>query len=832
MPLEDVDVWRWDGRPRGRMPIVRITGAGGGVTYANPVDPAGTFGPLLEGMRVRDAEAAGEGLPVTVTLQATRADAPEEPFDLVTATWSAHDVAGRQVVLGLRPGVSLRELGAARYSDIRTFVPTLSVQALDEASGGIATGAAAALSAAGDAVTLGGERVPVDAAGNVSVDGRPLARPSESADAGRVARVEVEADAGRYPDVRLLVRPLDARGEVVDGLPASAFAVAEDGAGVGFSLSANRAAPRVLFLADSSLSMPEAFRGGRSGMDALIERVRARVRGLHPDAEVEVQTTGSSLWSELAKASGAAVTLIVYATDGDLNGGDPTPDMLEALRQGPPALILDVDGELEAVRARGWGNVFDALAEATGGEAFSVTEGSSEQAEEAVVEYLSRSPVPDPHRIVYATPGAAPGTRTARVRIGGASGEATCEVPETPGLPRRLASLRVVVEVGGNKKMRVIAGYDGVGGVTQRHLDATQGALFGTHILAFEGPPPGLAQLLDDVLAAKSTYEPLEQAAARGADADGLQQALDAGLAWLPGELATLLLRTRPLSGPTFATAEEGLRTVLYTAHPTFGTNRFTTRVDILPLARGFVLAETQEEKYRRALLHSADLAVAEAELFPTSTRSLLAGKPLTRIGRSPFRDRGLPEETVSRWYELTDQIRREYPAAWVAPEAGDVVAMWTVHRRSGELLGVLPDGSGGGTREDAIQRELESLDQVVATLNLLVMAAGAAGAVSSTGGVGLSLVGAYGQQLARLYAAASMFILLMDTSGLDAAVRKALATMACEVVKNITLGVFSGAGRVAGRAVTLFGTVEGVDGAAGGRIQEWTGVENPFSCG
>lgn len=129
----------------------------------------------------------------------------------------------------------------------------------------------------------------------------------------------------------------------------------------------------------------------------------------------------------------------------------------------------------------------------------------------------------------------------------------------------------------------------------------------------------------------------------------------------------------------------------------------------------------------------------------------------------------------------------------------------------------MLADASGGGQDEARIAEELARLDQVVAALNLLATAAGAMGAISSLGGLSLGIVAAYGQRLARLYAAASMSIILMDPSGIEPAVRLAVATMACEVVKNIALTAFSGAGRVAGHAVTTFATIDGIGGLGGG---------------
>ena len=143
--------------------------------------------------------------------------------------------------------------------------------------------------------------------------------------------------------------------------------------------------------------------------------------------------------------------------------------------------------------------------------------------------------------------------------------------------------------------------------------------------------------------------------------------------------------------------------------------------------------------------------------------------------------------------------------------------------RATGELRGILPDGSGGSQEVRRIQEQLQGLDRAIAALNLLATAAGAAGLVGPIGGVSLGIVAAYGQRLARLYAAVSMTLILTDASPIEPAVRLFIAGMACEVVKNIFLGVFGAAGKVAGRAVVMFTTFENVVGVSGG--------STPFSC-
>ncbi|MCR9268290.1 MAG: hypothetical protein NXI03_12035, partial [Alphaproteobacteria bacterium] len=274
-----------------------------------------------------------------------------------------------------------------------------------------------------------------------------------------------------------------------------------------------------------------------------------------------------------------------------------------------------------------------------------------------------------------------------------------------------------------------------------------------------------------------------------------------------------------------------GLRAVLYSAHPVMGSDRFIKRVDMLPTSRISVLSPDADFRRQRAFELSLDLNLAEAALFDRSTADLLNGHSLTSLGRWGFRyhETNLSSDEEQAWEHLMAQLRPSFPFSktyYLAPSSGEVPAMWLVDVESANIVGVLEDASGGGSQAERIARELSELDRAISAINLLATAAGAAGALSGVGGVSLGIAAAYGQRLARLYGAVAMSVILMDAGGIAPALRLALAGMACEVVKNITLGVFADAGRIAGLAVTTFSTLENVDGIVG-----LSGGKSPTAC-
>ena len=811
--MEKLGRSKYDDRPVGRLPVVKLKKPDGTVVYADPNTPGVEMGPLAQGVREQPAGEIKPYSTVKVGLSAIFNTDPKDPVELVTGEWSFDQLAGRQLRLGFLPAVPLKGVLSSRYADVQTFVPALSLQALD----GPEEKEPPVL---GDAFTLGGERLKVEPDGSVTNDGYPLLSAGPLADGSAVKSLEIQAEAGFYPRVKLKVTPRGEAGKIVENLPADLFGLTDQEQPVGFTMTSNVSAPRLLFLSDQSLSMPESFRGGGKPLNELYERVRTIAREVHPQARVELRITGSNLWEELERASTLPLTLVIFATDGNSHGRTPDEKMRTALKAGPPALILDVYGSLTKARQAGKTTVFDELAEATNGRAYPVEAKSTESAESIIRQTLAAQPQSAPYQFEYIAPTSAESTHQVELFTREVRGATTYEVPDSPALSRTAVSLRLKVTVGKHTVERVVAGWNGIGLPAEEHANAVHGAMFGAHTMAFEGPPPSLSVLLDDMLQAKLGVENLDRAAASGQAAE-IEARLDEGIPFFPGELASLLQATDQGAGQDYCTTQLGLRTVLHSAYPVLDSNRFLRRVDIMPLEQAHALAEERARTVELTLRSSVGLALIEAELFPRSTYSLLQGKELVPLDRDPFKKSGLEPKQVELWKQLIEGLRRDYPhpgAVFLGPSDGSELALWAVQRASGEMLGVLPDGSGGGEAVDELPQAIKRLDLVIANLNILATLAGSSGAISSLGGVSLGIVAAYGQQLARLYAAVSLTIMLMNADKLDDSIREIAKTLACEVCKNITLGVWAKAGSLAEKGVALFTATDNAFSVAFGR--------------
>lgn len=800
----------YDNRPVGKRPVVRITDADGTILLADPIDPAAELVAWPEDLSYSEAGEADGMDTVEVAIIAATAQRPDEAFEIVRGEWLAGDLAGRQMRLGFKSSPDIQASLATPIQDLRTFVPLLAVQAFD--GGAMASEENMVM---GDAVTLDGDHIAINEAGEVTMNGQPIAPGEQSGNASRVASIDMTVNPTFFPEVRLGVTPRDSDGKLVEGLSAADFSFKDMDEAVSHSVKAFDPAPNILFLSDNSLSMPTAYRGEGSAMTDLVERVNDIAREIHPNARVQLKVTGSSLWRELEKAvRSTSANLIVYATDGDLNGGGPTEGTASLLADGPPAIIINVEEGMEGLRARASTNIFDDLAKATGGVAIGVEQDGSTDLAAAIEEFLRLQERPA-YQISYRARSSEPAERSVAAVIGSASTEADYTLPEILQGSDKLARLSLRIKVGKKTITRTIAGSDGVGAPTDEDLAALHGALLGSHIIAFEGAAPSFTSVLDDLISARLGLETLDRASAsEDDDIDGVLEALEAGIPFLPGELATLMSRPAPLAGEDFCAAETGLSIVMYRSYTVPGTDQFIRKIDVMPFGETYILAEDQAVKQARSFERTLLIAEAEASLFDDSTLSLLKDRPLAVIGRRPFRSSALEEEEIAIWSEHIERLRVEYPhpgAYFIGAEDGSTRALWAVELATGEITGIMPDLTGGGEARERIDRQLNELDTVITALNLAAGAAGAAGAVSGAGGVALGIAAAYGQRLARLYGAVAFSLILMDTRDIPAEVRLAMVGMCCEIVKNLTLGVFSGAGRVANQAVTTFATTEGV---------------------
>jgi hypothetical protein len=402
--------------------------------------------------------------------------------------------------------------------------------------------------------------------------------------------------------------------------------------------------------------------------------------------------------------------------------------------------------------------------------------------------------------------------RTADARV---SAQTTYVRPEEPAMPPELCGLYLTVKMGNESHTRTLAGFHpavrrGMP-ATPEMVNETLGACFGEIALSFEAAAPPLSVWLDELITAKRSVDPLHQIVKLGGFAER-EAVRRRGLAQLPPEF---FLQATPLPDAITErslTFEHGPRVMLKKAYAVFETNRVIRQIDLFPFTHYATVAADPKEAFRLTLEKTARFAIAERDLYQISTASLLAGKVLVDA-RTLYTNPAIAANQRFAWRELLEHYSNR--DLKLMPADGTPRAFWNVDFTGGALLGGLSDGSGGGLTEEQIAEQLRRFDEVMSGYNLLLLGAGAA--LTPMGGMALGVVGAYGQLLVRLYAAASLAIAIMDASGINEAARAALRTFACEVVKSIFTGAF-------GKMGDAFDGIDNLIGALGGE-------DSPFSC-
>lgn len=727
------------------IPLVAVK-VEGQIRYASPLVPDAAFGASTVNSPPNPADPQRAALPIHIELAIGGTIDPGKKTTVLKADLTAADIAGRQLVLTFVPdGVDAAHLGRLRASDVNVVRPVLSARGLD-----LDAATEQRLTWLGTTFTTGGEVVERAPDGTVTVAGRPIAIGTSDPGAARKVRsLTATAFAGAFPTVRLEATALDADGQTVPGLSADSFQIRDQGRPEPTILLGVPAQPfrvGLIIDADDPLDTGE-------DLATLARELTRRVVAAYPDAtilvaggdvrtptpfrdpEAVVSAIGlgdqDDIWFSLVEIAALSPTVILAVSDFAVTR------MLDAHRTsvalGPPVIAVGVTG---AGSPRGVSTplppAFNEIVALTRGQALN---GSGVQtAVQAVLDFLAARRRSGPYVLEYTAPSREPPHRTVSLSIAGgsASGMTSYDVPSAAQqiVPIRLAGLHLTVSVGDRKATRVLAGNRGISpdGIrppvpTEKELAEVFGALFGATILSFEGGAPPFSVLLDDLLSMKLATKPLWDAIDSG-DTARMRDALASVRSFVP---PVLLEAQVSLTGQTEGTVvfESGLRTVAFTVFPNFRDQLIEKRLDILPLARFAATGTDAAATFQSTLAATTRLAVIEAHLFEKSTKSVLAGRTLFYLrpgGTISDQLDHLPIEARRAAKDLLEDYRGYHR---LIPASGALDAFWAVHQDTGDLLGVLRDGTGGGAATAAC-KSLKTENALLDTLSLLADLAGA----------------------------------------------------------------------------------------------------------
>jgi hypothetical protein len=716
----DID---WDLRA---IPFVRATIDGEDVDL-NPNVRDAEFGEA----RVLEPEPAPEAGPldsITVRLSVARANAPGEEIPVVEKTWSADELVGRTVTAAFATPHSLIEAAATSAEDAQSFIPLLSVR-----GAGLGDDEAHELSAVGDTFTRGGERITLNDDGSLLFGDELVAPPPSDPELlAAVEGIEIAVDEAAFPEVSVFVTARDGGGRLVSDLAADAFVLEEDGEPVPAVLGRSRApAPKVTLLFDRSTSLPAEFLEnaavtGRTIAEALFEAVpdvEVQIAGMDFNGptlaggfvstveEVDAQLAtlagaASEIWTNLSAFSKTDAAIVVAISDfvpEDLASADFT----RAIADGPPVLAVAVgEADLE---------VADRVAALSSGSRFDGEDADGVAA--AAAEFVALRNAYS-YRLVYRAKREGAATRDVRLAFDDARLDASDEYtpPEMPAPIPALSGIFLSVATNGLEVKRTLAGSP-ASPASELAIEEADAMLFGRAVLGVEAGPPSLSSKLDEHIGERLALEPVVDAAV-AEDGEALMRAVASARTRTPANLRfAFSAGPDELEGP--ATYPEGVSTALYVERPRW--ERATLRsLDWLPLVPRRTALRDPVEAFEATLRRTAYLAAIEEARFEESTLSLLDGDELAL-----FEPNAIDAELGAAWYAPVSQYRDRLIAA---PIDGAPLAFFTVNRYTGDVIGGLPDGTGG-----AIAAEVE---QTLAQIESILSVAERAGEVGGFNGI------------------------------------------------------------------------------------------------
>ncbi len=736
----------------------------GVATNANVLFPSANLGdPLLPsgGFAPSPADPPDPAPTVTVSLSMVTALNPLTPISLVTASFGADQLAGRQLWIQFAPAAA--DLGSAlalTVAQTMAFRPLLYLGGRD-----VDLTADPSLASVGPFITLHGD-VLTDDNGTITINNQALYNSSQivAGAAAKVASVELAIRAAAFTSIVLSVSALDAGGNAVLGLTASDFTVQEDGVPVSLLLTgAPSQTLRVMIILDYDSPL-------QTGDDPLqlAQQLTTAILAAYPNAAVQIPysdtlytdpasmaaayttlgTDSDDAWSELGDAASRSPAVIVMVSDflsqnfATETGGTSAPAVILAeIASGPPIIAV-------TTQATGDPSIdpeISTLVTLTGGQ---LLEGVGTTATiAAVMANLKTYAASGAYTLEYIAPTSGPSTRAVTVAVNTAMAAGSYDVPAASAAlpPPAIAGLYLTVTVGNNTVTRVMGGYGGDVSITPGTpidpslLQEVTDTLFGTTMLSFEGTAPTPSLQLDDLLAQKLSLQPVVEAVAAG-DSNAIAAAWPALRAFVPNELLSMKAALPAPTSASVVTYELGLRVIAQSQRPRFELNTNEIHVDILPVTQWGSLGVSPQASFMDALNRTAYLAVMEQALCQNSTAAALAGVPLTMLdSSSEISGSDLPATYDANTQAIAARVLNEYPNCYcLVPSSLPFSGFWAVDEQSGAVVGVLPDGTGGGASSSTCMA-LAASDNGIGALGSLGGLAGAGAGMAFA--VGLAVI-------------------------------------------------------------------------------------------
>ncbi len=762
--------------------------------YAHLFDPKTPFGEKhnAENGKITKAKSIKENKE-KVSLKITYRDTVDYKKDreLINGEWNAIDLIGKQIQLQFLHGLSFEEQLVTPIGNLRTFTPVLALQAIDKDLEFVQNRSFIA-----DPITIDGKRILVSSEKSLGPNGNELLSKPHPQLQKEVQKIELNAKVSGYPIVKLSIDATDASGKIIEGLSAIDFKISDNGKPIRALLENNRPTPKILVLYDSTGSMPYKYSG--EGLLNFNKNLKEKLKEKYSDVILDSRPVNyHKLYTGLLDASQTDFDLIVFIFDGGLD------DTLEGKNMpiynaGPPVLAVKAYNGYNDTSGL---ETYAEIAKITNGKVIDSNDQEKviEEITSIIVEEIKIAPYVFTYASVDKTKPHVVEVMLDNQRLKAIDNYTfpAVKLEKKNGI----VGLYLELKVGKNKTVkRVLAGWDPVVDYyikpTSKEVDAVHQLLLGGVMLAIEGEGPTLSMALSDLLKSKLSNRKWGEAYLDN-NMDTAVAELAKGSIHVPAILIPMLAPLQDQVTKNSLTYPTGYRMcLLKTLMPIHQEGTFT--FDYLPTTKYQTIANDKKTRFVTNIKKTAQLAVREGTLFQQSTYTALQKATLIERGVAS-KESWLKNNIESKNRDYTYWNGKVFQGGErgytkIFDSSANSKSFWSIGSWSGELYGIMPDGSGGGGNST-----VEQLNKLQTVLKMYMAVFAKMGGVGAIGGTSLAIVAVYGKTLVQLYAIVSEAIMIMDTTGMDAKVKNALKSLAFSVYKEILFGATGGAGSIAG---------------------------------
>jgi hypothetical protein len=638
---------------------------------------------------------------------------------LVSGSWPAEQVFGRQVLLSFVPpsGPTGYLTGAPIDQPIR--VPFLRVQS-ELAAYAAPPIAASSPPASTTSLASGasGETIAVFNGAPITLQGDVLSEPTGSSSDAQVAQgaygpmttlstaqrktaiasaatIQATARATTFPEIELDVAVLDSAGNSVNGLDATAFSITDNATvAPSISLMSNAAGPnkpRVLVIYDTTGSVEETWpsaaakatfeqslattlvaAAGETPFDVQVLGLDAAV---DPDPTKWVPPDQAGLRTALANAGGNDSVVWGAASGGGIDQGVVAMLMVSDFQSGgeSPAQIAGAQRRIGAAHipvicltiGKPDAAAVSTMVTLSGGTQLDPLASTTSSALAALIKPLVAARTLSAYRMRYVAPTGGPTTHTVTVTLAGRKtpvATATYTAPATPATPWSFAGLYVRISVADyDTGVRHLAGINLDGNSLVEALDdaaataATRAAIYGLTTIAIEPGTVTTAAILDDVISSVQSVQPVLALTKSATPQDALAAAAKSGGVRRVPPVLISLLRA-PVASSNPSAVPTMQVAILQERIDALGG--LDTRMDMPPAVNTVEpLGVDPVAAFGAGLALSSNAAAAEAANFDSSAFSSLVGRPLTF----------LPASDVGPWNTFVSGLPAAAQPAWQA---------------------------------------------------------------------------------------------------------------------------------------------------------------------